>query len=130
VCGGGGGGGGEARDTESKTRTPHKDVGNKSKETKSREAEKPTSNLKSQRNRKQRRGDYCHQEFAEPSPRKLVLHFAAKKVGGSETRTALLLCFLCGCQNCCHAIVVLFLLSAHHPLGDDKFFEKDHDSMC
>ena len=28
VCGGGGGGGG-ARDTESKTRTPHKDVGNK-----------------------------------------------------------------------------------------------------
>jgi len=26
VCGGGGGGG--ARDTESKTRTPHKDVGN------------------------------------------------------------------------------------------------------
>jgi len=24
---GGGGGGGEARDTESKTRTPHKDVG-------------------------------------------------------------------------------------------------------
>ena len=27
VCGGGGGGG--ARDTESKTRTPHKDVGNK-----------------------------------------------------------------------------------------------------
>jgi len=29
VCGGGGGGGGGARDTESKTRTPHKDVGNK-----------------------------------------------------------------------------------------------------
>ena len=27
--GGGGGGGGGARDTESKTRTPHKDVGNK-----------------------------------------------------------------------------------------------------
>jgi hypothetical protein len=26
---GGGGGGGEARDTESKTRTPHKDVGNR-----------------------------------------------------------------------------------------------------
>jgi len=31
VCGGGGGGGGGARDTESKTRTPHKDVGKKHK---------------------------------------------------------------------------------------------------